>query len=118
LSVSNNSNPSVATVSNSSITPGCTANSLYSVLTGQPCYNNQTNNSGSYYYSSSSSYTPGCYANSQYSVLTGQPCYNNQMNNSNIGSSVQILAVAAGSDTITFCQSNNATCSVIYVTVY
>lgn len=113
LTVSSNSNPSVAVTSYTSTTPGCTAGAAYSITTGQPCYGGGYNGVG---YSS----VPGCTANSLYSYLTGQSCnnggYNNGYNNTN--NSVQILAASAGADTITFCQSNNYSCSTIYVTVY
>jgi hypothetical protein len=126
LYISNNSNPSVASALNASTTSGtsgCTGTSQYSTLTGQPC-GNLVNNGG--YYSSSS--IPGCYAGAQYSTLTGQPCfnnYNNQVNNYNYNygntnnSSVEILGVSTGTDTITLCQSNNGSaCTTINVTVY
>jgi len=141
LSVSSNSNPNIASISSSSLIPGCYSNSQYSVITGQPCFNNSINNG-------SVSYVPGCYSNSQYSVITGQSCFNNSINNGSVSyvpgcysnsqysvitgqlcfnnystinsgyssGSVVISALSAGSSTITLCQNGN-TCSTIYVTV-
>ena len=86
--VSNNPNPSVATTSNSSAVSGCSTNSLYSTITGQPCGGGSYYNSSSYYNNSSyNSSIPGCYGTSQYSVLTGQSCYNNYNNGSYYNSS-------------------------------
>ncbi|MDE2399801.1 MAG: hypothetical protein KGL67_02210 [Patescibacteria group bacterium] len=123
--VSSNSNPSVASVSYSLFAPGCTATSLYSFLTGQPCvgamnynYNNNYNynyNVGLPYYPNS--YVPGCTGTSMYSYLTGQPCnaggYNQTANNT----SLVISALAIGSDTITVCQNNSNLCNSIYLSV-
>jgi hypothetical protein len=118
LSVSNNSNPGVATTSYASVVSGCAVGALYSTITGQPCSN--LGNNGGYYPS-----VAGCTVGALYNILTGQPCYNgnnygygnNYSNNYNTGSSVQILAVTRGTDTITLCQNNSA-CSAIYITVY
>jgi hypothetical protein len=117
LSVSNNSNPNVATTSYVSTVPGCAVGALYSTITGQSC--SSLGNGG--YYSS----VPGCTVGALYSILTGQPCFNggnygygnNYGNNYNNASSIQILAVTRGTDTITLCQNNSA-CSAIYITVY
>ena len=104
LYASENSNPSVVSVTYSSAISGCTGTSLYSTVTGQLC-GNTTYNSGVYvsgcsagsiyssttgqlcsnanYYNSSyySSYIPGCTGTSLYSITTGQSCYNNNFNN-------------------------------------
>jgi len=47
LYVSNNSNSSVTSALASSFGLGCTATSLYNVITGQPCFNSINNNNGS-----------------------------------------------------------------------
>ena len=110
LTVSSNSNPSVAVTSYASATPGCASGAAYSVVTGQPCYNN----GGGY-----SSLIAGCTSTSLYSYLTGQSCFNNNgYNNSNNSNSIQILAASAGVDTITICQNGNYSCTPIYITTY
>ncbi|MBI3888702.1 hypothetical protein HY311_02830 [Candidatus Nomurabacteria bacterium] len=112
LTVSSNSNPAVAVTSYTSNTLGCTAGATYNTITGQLCYGGG--------YGGGYSSIPGCTATSTYSYLTGQLCYAGGGYNgyNNISNSVQILAASAGSDTITFCQSGNYSCSTIYVTVY
>jgi len=110
LYVSNNSNPSVASTSSSSLVPGCYGTNVYSITTGQRC------NSAYSYNNTSTSYVPGCYGTNQFSITTGQSCYGG-INNSNGSASVVITGVSAGSDTITLCQNNSGTCSTLSVVV-
>ena len=113
LYVSSNSNPNVASVSSSSLTPGCYAGNMYSIFNGQPC-----NGGTSYNYSSySTSYIPGCYAGNQYSITTGQLCNSGYGGVNGANGSIVITALSAGSDTITLCQSNSNVCNTVYLTV-
>jgi hypothetical protein len=110
LYVSSNSNPNVASTSNSSLVPGCYTGNLYSITTGQLCNNNYTYSNPSY----STTYIPGCYAGAMYSITTGQLC--SSINGGNNNGSITISAISSGSDTITLCQNGGA-CSTMYVTV-
>ena len=140
LYVSSNSNPTVASATNSSsgIIPGCYGTNTYSITTGQLC-----NNIPATPYNGTS-YIPGCYAGALYSITTGQPCnsYNNTSINSNYqvvgcygtnlysvvtgqpcngsstnrSGSILITALSAGTDSIVLCQ-NGSTCSTINVLV-
>ena len=131
LYISNNSNSNIVSASSAPSNAGCTTNSLYSITTGLPCLNYNSNyNTSSYNNTSSYLYVPGCIPTSQYSITTGQPCFNNYLTNSS--ESITISALSAGTSTILLCQSNvnvygtnyynygnnyGNNCGTVYVTV-